>query len=84
MLMYTQKKMNKKQQDIYIKDGVHFNVYLVFIESKNSNKRYITIGIIYKIVYNINVGGCNGFDDFLKVQIASSGWLLWPLKKSRF
>ena len=72
----------KNQQDIYIKGEVHFNVHFVFYE--NYHKKHITIGIIYKIVYNINVWGCNGFDDFLKVQIASSGWLLWPLKKSRF
>ena len=26
--------------------------------------------------------GCNGFDIILEVWIASSGWSLWPLKKS--
>ena len=25
-------------------------------------------------------GGVNGFDSYLEVFIASSGWLLWPLK----
>lgn len=33
-----------------------------------------------KFVYNSNVyGGVIGFDSNLEVQIASSGWLLWPL-----
>ena len=36
-----------------------------------------------KIQYNINVyGDVIGFDGFFEIQIASSGWSLWPLKKS--
>ena len=37
----------------------------------------------HSIIIYVLHGDVIGFDSNLEAQIASSGWLLWPLKKSK-